>query len=105
VLFLPGNKVLFPVQETYLIRSYFPFKLAAGSTVSGEKEKSQKLDEGVSRASDWRCRRELLESASPVAFADIRTLVRACGIPIPSQPSRIPESFAQLFHLQLVKGA
>jgi hypothetical protein len=44
---------------------------------SAEKEKSQKLDEGVSRASDWRCRRELLESASPVAFADIRTLKKS----------------------------
>jgi hypothetical protein len=35
----------------------------------GEKKKSQKLDEGVPRASDWRSRLEMLESASPVAFA------------------------------------
>src|SRR6266567_8162868 len=50
------------------------------------QEKSQKLDEGVPRASDWRSRLELLESASPVAFADIRTYMicmpgsnRRCG--------------------------
>lgn len=40
------------------------------------QEKSQKLDEGVSQASDWRSRLELLESASPVAFADIRATHR-----------------------------
>ena len=40
------------------------------------KQKSQKLDEGVSQASDWRFRREQLESASPVAFADIRKRVQ-----------------------------
>jgi len=59
----------------------------------GKKKKSQKLDEGVSRASDWRCRRELLESASPVAFADIRTLRRACGIPISRPGLPYPPKF------------
>jgi hypothetical protein len=49
------------------------------------QEKSQKLDEGVSQASDWRSRLELLESASPVAFADIRATHSACRIPIRGQ--------------------
>jgi hypothetical protein len=36
---------------------------------TGWKQKGQKLDEGVPRASDQRSRLEMLESASPVAFA------------------------------------
>jgi hypothetical protein len=34
------------------------------------KEKSQELDEGVPRAPDMRSRREQIESASPIAFAE-----------------------------------
>jgi hypothetical protein len=56
------------------------------------KEKSQELDEGVPRAPGLgRCRLELLESASPVAFAehpqcvdvqaDFHSIASEAGIP------------------------
>jgi len=51
-------------------------------------KKGQKLDEGVPRASDQRSQRELLESASPVAFAKIRTYASSTrhtnSVPSPS---------------------
>jgi hypothetical protein len=46
-----------------------------GKSKGKRKEKSQKLDEGVPRASDWRSRLELIESASPVALAEHPRLV------------------------------
>jgi hypothetical protein len=44
--------------------------MAGRRVLAHRKEKSQKFDEGVPRASDWRSRLELLESASPIAFAE-----------------------------------
>jgi hypothetical protein len=41
-----------------------------------EKKKGQKSDEGVPRTSDRRSRRELHESASPIALPSIRTFLR-----------------------------
>jgi hypothetical protein len=40
-----------------------------------KNKKSQKLEEGVPRAPDWRSRLKLIESASPIAFAKLALLI------------------------------